>query len=57
MEQGQLRAQETPRARRWRTPKQAAKDYGFGVSTLAKYRAQGGGPAFVKIGSKVMYAD
>jgi len=37
------------------TPKQAAKHYGFGVSTLAKMRLQGGGPAYYKIGAKVLY--
>ncbi len=37
------------------TPKQAAKDYGFGLSTLAKWRLQGGGPAYYKIGAKVLY--
>ena len=37
------------------TPKQTAKHYGFGVSTLAKWRVQGGGPEYLKIGAKIMY--
>ena len=57
MKQEQARAQETPRMRHWLTPKQAAARYGFGISTLAKYRGHGGGAPFAKIGSKVMYAE
>ena len=49
--------QETLRGKRRFTPKQAAKQYGFGVSTLAKYRVQGGGPAYLKIGAKVLYDE
>lgn len=37
------------------TPEQVAKLRGIATSTLANERAQGRGPAFVKLGSKVMY--
>lgn len=57
MKQEQAHAPETPRVKRWLTPKQAAARYGFGISTLAKYRIQGGGCKFAKIYSKVLYAE
>lgn len=55
MEQGQLRAQATPRERQWLTPAQAVERYQLGKSTLAKWRLTGVGPAFFKLGTKVLY--
>jgi hypothetical protein len=37
------------------TPKQAAARYGFGVSTMAKWRIEGGGPAYLKVRRSVYY--
>jgi hypothetical protein len=57
MKQEQARAHKTPHARRWITPKQAAKHYKFGISTMAKWRLNGEGPAFFKLGAKVLYDE
>jgi hypothetical protein len=48
--------QETQHGERWYTPKQAAKHYKIGFSTLAKLRLSGDGPPYVKIGVKVLYS-
>lgn len=36
---------------------QAAERLGLARATLAKLRAQGGGPPFVKLGAKVLYPE
>jgi hypothetical protein len=41
--------------REWLSAKQAADYTGLGFSTLAKLRLTGGGPAYSKIGAKVVY--
>lgn len=37
------------------TPPEAAEYLGISASTLAKLRVYGGGPAFLKLGRKVLY--
>ena len=37
------------------TPKQAAQRYGWGVSTMAKWRIEGSGPAYLKVRRSVYY--
>jgi integrase len=42
---------------RWLTPAEAARRSGLTVATLAAYRWQGTGPAFRKIGGRVVYPE
>jgi hypothetical protein len=48
-------AEETPQGRQWLPAREAAKYCGLGFSTMAKLRILGGGPAFSKVGNKVLY--
>lgn len=47
--------QETPQSGKWLTAREAADYCNLGFSTLAKLRLTGGGPAFSKVGTKVLY--
>jgi hypothetical protein len=47
--------QETPRETPWLPAREAAEYCALGFSTLAKLRLWGGGPAFSKVGTKVLY--
>jgi hypothetical protein len=47
--------QETPRGKQWLSAKEAAEYTGLGFSTMAKLRLTGDGPAFSKVGAKVLY--
>jgi predicted DNA-binding transcriptional regulator AlpA len=51
----ELTMQDTYNQKQWLTPKEAVKEYGIGLSTWAKYRLRGRGPAFAKLGEKVLY--
>lgn len=57
MEHGQARAQETPHGKRLRTTRQLSKEKEVGYSTLTKWRLTGVGPAYYKIGRKVLYDE
>jgi hypothetical protein len=47
--------QDSINQKQWLEPKQVVKEYGGGISTWAKWRLNGGGPAFAKLGTKVLY--
>jgi hypothetical protein len=47
--------QETLQGRQWLPAREAADYCGLGFSTLAKLRLTGDGPAFSKVGVKVLY--
>lgn len=39
----------------WLSSREAAQYSNLGFSTLAKYRLVGGGPAYTKVGTKILY--
>jgi hypothetical protein len=47
--------QNTSNQKQWLSPKEASLVYGIGFSTFAKWRLQGAGPAYTKLGSKILY--
>ena len=48
-------AQAAAQGRQWLPAREAAEYCALGFSTLAKLRLFGGGPAFSKVGAKVLY--
>ncbi len=42
--------------KQWLSSREASNYSGMGFSTLAKFRLKGGGPAYSKIGNKVVYS-
>jgi predicted site-specific integrase-resolvase len=43
-------------AKKYLTPEEAGRFIGAAVQTMARWRCEGGGPPFIRVGRKIMYA-